>query len=171
MVPTSKSIAEELLGNISMLTAFKLRSLVPYLSPEDGMTTEAFKQSELSEDYYIEMINLRYGHLENKNHLFDVFAKFCSYEDSTYVCLDMLNWVAENTARYEWEAHVLLKMHGTYLSRWVTTMTDCLNKGDELAINAICVICGNDMLLCSLVLNPGQLLTAQSLLLLYLNCT
>ena len=29
-------------------------------------------------------------------------------------------------------------MHGTNLARWVATMTDCLNRGDELAIYAMC---------------------------------
>ena len=83
-------------------------------------------------------VNLRYGKFKNKNHLFDVFVKFCGYEDSTCVQLDMLNFVAENTACYEWDAHVLLKMHGTNLARWVATMTDCLNRGHELAIYAMC---------------------------------
>ena len=72
----SKSIAEELLGSIPMLTAFKLWPLVPYLSPEDATTIEDFEQSELAEDYYVEMINLRYSKLENKNHLFDILTKF-----------------------------------------------------------------------------------------------
>ena len=67
-----------------------------------------------------------------------MFAKFCGYEDSTYVQLDMLNFVAENTTHYEWDAHVLLKMHGTNLTRWAATMTDCLNRGDKLAIYAVC---------------------------------
>ena len=138
MASSSKSIAEELLGNIPMLNAFQLHPLVPYLSLEDATTIEDFEQSELAEDYYIEIINLRYGKLENKNHLFDVFAKFCDYEDSTYVQLDMLQFVAENTAHYEWDAHLLLKMHGTNLDRWVATMTDCLNRGDELAIYTMC---------------------------------
>ena len=89
-------------------------------------------------DYYVETINLRHGKLENKNHLFDVFAKFCVYKDSTYVWLDMLNFVAENTAWYEWDANVLLKIHSMNLARWVATMTDCLNRGDKLAIYAMC---------------------------------
>ena len=67
-----------------------------------------------------------------------MFAKFCGYNDSTYARLDMLTFVAENTARYEWNAHVLLKMHGTNLNGWFKTMTDCLNRGDELAIYAMC---------------------------------
>ena len=121
-----------------MLNAFQLRALVPYLSPEDATTIDNFKQSELAEDYYVETINLRYGKLENKNHLFDVFSKYCGYDDSTYTRLDMLTFVAENTSRYEWNAHVLLKMHGTNLDGWVKTMTDCLNRGDELAIYALC---------------------------------
>ena len=50
----------------------------------------------------------------------------------------MLTFVAENTTRYEWNAHVLLKMQGTNLDGWVKTMTDCLNRGDELAIYALC---------------------------------
>ena len=138
MATTSRNIAEELLGNIPMLNTFQLRALVPYLSPEDATTIEDFKLSELAEDYYVETINLRYGKLENKNHLFDMFAKYCGYDDSTYARLDMLTFVAENTARYEWNAHVLLKMHGTNLDGWVKTMTDCLNRGNELAIYAIC---------------------------------
>ena len=138
MATASRSIAEELLGNIPMLNAFQLRALVPYLSPEDATTIEDFEQSELAEDYYVETINLRYGKLENKNHLFDIFSKYCGYDDSTYTRLDMLTFVAENTTRYEWNAHVLLKMHGTNLDGWVKTMTDCLNRGDELAIYALC---------------------------------
>ena len=50
----------------------------------------------------------------------------------------MLTFIAENTIRYERDAHVLLKMHGTTLDGWVKTMTDCLNRGDELAIYALC---------------------------------
>ena len=91
-----------------------------------------------SEDYYIDTINLRYGRLENKNHLFDIFTNFCDYDDSKYVQLDMLNFIAENMAHYEWDAHVLLKMHGTNLARWVASMTDMLNKGNELSIYALC---------------------------------
>ena len=155
MASASMSIAEELLGNIPMLNAFQLRALVPYLSSEDATTIEDFEQSELTEDYYVETINLRYGKLENKNHLFDVFSKYCGYDDSTYTRLDMLTFIAENTTQYEWNAHVLLKMHGTTLDGWVKTMTDCLNRGDELAIYALC-----DMLkrhaLYLLGLNPGQ---------------
>ena len=98
MASASTSIAEELLGHISMLNAFQIRPLIPYLSPDDAVTLEAFKGSELTDDYYVETINLRYGKLENKNHLFDVFANYCGYEDSTYVRLDMLRFVAENTA-------------------------------------------------------------------------
>ena len=138
MATASRSIAEELLGNIPMLNAFQLCALVPYLSPEDAMTIDNFEESELAEDYYVETINLRYGKLENKNHLFDVFSKYCGYEDSTYTRLDMLTFVAKNTSQYEWNAHVLLKMYGTNLDGWVKSMTDCLNRGDELAIYALC---------------------------------
>ena len=101
MATASRSIAEELLGNIPMLNTFQLRALVPYLSPEDATTIEDFERSELAEDYYVEMINLRYGKLENKNHLFDIFSKYCGYDDSTYTRLDMLTSVAENTTQYK----------------------------------------------------------------------
>ena len=57
----SKSIAEELLGNIPLLTAYKLQSLVPYLSPSDATTVEEFNDSELSSDYYIETVNIWCG--------------------------------------------------------------------------------------------------------------
>ena len=68
----------------------------------------------------------------------------------------MMNFVAENTAHYEWDVYVLLKMHGTNLARWVARMMDCLNMGDELAIYTMC-----DMHLCLPVLRPGPLLIAQ----------
>ena len=55
----SKSIAEELLGNIPLLTAYKLCSLVPYLSPSDATTMEEFSDSELAADYYVETVNMR----------------------------------------------------------------------------------------------------------------
>ena len=96
MATASRSIAEELLGNIPILNTFQLRALVPYLSPEDATTIDDFEQSELAEDYYVETINLRYGKLENKNHLFDIFSKYCGYDDSTYTRLDMFTFVAKN---------------------------------------------------------------------------
>ena len=131
----TKSIAEELLGSIPLLKAFKMRSLVPYLSPEDATTVEAFTQSELAADYYIETVNIRCGRYENKNHL---FATFCGYDDSVYLRIDMLNHIADNSARYDWDAHVLLTMHGLNLARWSARMTDPLNKGDELCIYSLC---------------------------------
>ena len=138
MASSSKSIAGELLGHIPMLNAFQIWPLVPYLSPDNATTIENFEDSELADDYHVETINLRYSKLENKNHLFNVFASYCGYDDSTYVWLDMLKFVADNSAHYEWDAHVLLKMHGSNLARWTASMTDVLNKGDELAIYAMC---------------------------------
>ena len=66
------------------------------------------------------------------------FASFCGYDDSVYLRLDMLNHVAENTLRYEWDAHLLLAIHGSNLARWSAKMTDPLNKGDELCVYALC---------------------------------
>ena len=85
MATSSTSIAEELLGHIPLITAFQIRPLVPYLSPDDATSIEDFENSERADDYYVETINLRYGKLENKNHLFDLFPNYCGYDDSTYV--------------------------------------------------------------------------------------
>ena len=115
-----------MLKNIPPLTVYKLRSLVPYLSPSDATTVEEFNDSELSSDY------------ENKNHLFDVFASFCGYDDSIYLQIDMLNHIANNNTRCEWDAHVLLTMHGSNLAQWCAKMTDPLNKGDELCVYTLC---------------------------------
>ena len=114
-----------------------MRSLVPYLSPEDATTVEAFDQSKLATDYYVETVNIQCGRYKNKNHLFDEFATFCGYDDSVYLRIDMINHIAENSARYEWDAHVLLTMHGSNLVRWSARMTDPLNKGDELCIYSL----------------------------------
>ena len=134
----SKSIAKELLGNIPLLTVYKLRSLVPYLSPSDATTVEEFSNSKLAVDNYVETVKITCGKYENKNHLFDKFASFCGYNDSVYLRLDMLNHVAENTSHYKWDAHLLLAMHGSNLARWSAKMTDPLNKGDELCVYALC---------------------------------
>ena len=50
----------------------------------------------------------------------------------------MLNHVTENTSHYEWDAHLLLAMHGSNLARWSAKMTDPLNKGDEICVYALC---------------------------------
>ena len=134
----SKSIAKELLGNIPLLTVYKLHSLVPYLSPSDATTVEEFSNSKLAADYYVETVNITCGKYKNKNHLFDEFASFCGYDDSVYLRLDMLNHVAENTSCYEWDAHLLLTMHRSNLARWSAKMTDPLNKGDELCVYTLC---------------------------------
>ena len=105
------------LANIPLLTAYKLRSLVPYLSPTDATTVEEFSNSELAADYYVETVNMTCCKYENKNHLFDEFASFCGYDDSVYLQLDMLNHVAENTSCYEWDAHLLLPMNRSNLAR------------------------------------------------------
>ena len=111
---------------------------MPYLSPSDATTLEEFSDSELTTDYYIETVNIRCGKYENKNHLFDEFSSFCGYDDSVYLWIDMLNHVVENTARYEWDAHLLLAMHGSNLARWGACTTDPLNKGDELCVYVLC---------------------------------
>ena len=95
MATALRSIAEELLGNIPCLAHFNFVLWYLIYSPEDATTIEDFELSELAEDYYVETINLRYGKLENKNHLFDMFAKYCGYDDSTYTRLDMLTFIAE----------------------------------------------------------------------------
>ena len=79
-----KSIAEELLGNSPLLTAYKMCSLVPYLSPSDATTVEEFSNSELA-DYYVGTVNITCSKYENKNHLFDEFASFCGLDDSVYL--------------------------------------------------------------------------------------
>ena len=54
---------------------------------------EAFTQSELATDYYVQTVNIRCGRYENKNHLFDKFATYCGYDDSVYLCIDMINHI------------------------------------------------------------------------------
>ena len=62
----SKSIAEELLGNIPLLTAYKLHSLVPCLTPSDATTVEEFSNSKLAADYYVETVNITCSKYEKK---------------------------------------------------------------------------------------------------------
>ena len=50
----------------------------------------------------------------------------------------MLNHIADNSARYDWDAHILLTMHGLNLARWSARMTDPLNKGDKWCIYSLC---------------------------------
>ena len=111
MAASSKIICEEIMDQIPSLLNIKLHSLMPYLSNEDATTPEQFLHSELLRDYWIDVSNLKCGQRENKNHLCDIFPRFSGHDASTFVRLNMLNYIAVHIVCYDFDAHILLMMH------------------------------------------------------------
>ena len=69
-------------------------------------------------------------------HVYDIYAEY-SKKDSVQVRLDMLQFVAENQERYDWTAHLYLKMNQIDLNTWTQRMTYWGNGADALAIYAL----------------------------------
>ena len=109
-----------------------------YLLPSDAMTMDKFNDSKLSSDYFMEMVNLWCSKYESKNYLFDLFSKFGGYEDSTFLQLHMLNYIADNNAKTDWDTYILLALYDSNLASWCARITDSLNKGDELCMYTLC---------------------------------
>ena len=53
------------------------------------------------------------------------------------VRVDMIQFVTANSARYNWDAHLYLKMHGLNLDSWIQKMMFWTNDADGLAIYAL----------------------------------
>ena len=69
--------------------------------------------------------------------MYDAFAEFMHHRDSCKTRLDMINYVAENKARYGIDCHIVLKMHETNLNAWACKMSYYENGADELALHAL----------------------------------
>ena len=63
--------------------------------------------------------------------------KISPTQDSVKTRLDMINFVTANSARYNWDAHLYLTMHGLNLETWVQRMMFWENGADALAIYSL----------------------------------
>ena len=106
------SIAAELLQQI-ILT--KLQPTLNYLSANDALTVEEFKQIEYGGEYSIDVCNINWCNASNDSHVFDIFCECSVHRDSSKTPLDMLNFVSANNKHYKWDFHVFFTMHEIYL--------------------------------------------------------
>ena len=128
------SIAAELLQEINLT---KLQPIPNYLSSADALTVAEFEQSKYSEEYSLDISNIKWGKISNDSHVFDIFSEFCEHRDSTKARLDMLRYVAANNQHYKWDCHIFFAMHEIYLDSWHQKMSYWGTKADELAIYAL----------------------------------
>ena len=130
----SSSLTAELLEAINMPN---LKPILSYLSEEDALTVNLFLQSEYARNYAIDIRNIHWGGEIHHSHVFDIYAVFSASKDPVTVRLDMLKFVADNQKRYDWNAHLFLRMNQLTLDNWVRKMTHWDNCADPLAIYAL----------------------------------
>ena len=111
-----------------------LKSTPSYLSEDDTVTVDMFMQSEYARDYMTDMSNINWGGEVHQSHVFDIYATFSSIKDPVKVRLDMIQFVTANLPRFNWDAHLYLKMHGLNLESWIQKMMFWANCADALAI-------------------------------------
>ena len=128
------SLAAELFRAI---TAPKLSPIPAYLPECDGATVEWFLQCEYARDYMIDTSNLYWGGEQNKDHLFDIYKKFSSDQDSVKTRMSMLEFVANNVTKYSRNCYCYLRMNELTLDQWVKKMTHFDNGGDALSLYAM----------------------------------
>ena len=114
-----------------------IRPTPVYLSEEDAVTVDMFMQSEYARDYMIDTRNIHWGGEVHRSHVFDIYAKFSTTQDPVKTRLDMIKFVTANLARYNWDAHLYLTMHGLNLESWVQRMMFWENGADALAIYSL----------------------------------
>ena len=128
------SLSQELIKAINMPN---LRPTPAYLSEEDAVTVDMFMQSEYASDYMIDTRNIHWGGEVHQSHVFDIYVKFSPTRDLVKTRLDMIKFVTANLARYNWDAHLYLTMHGLNLESWVQKMMFWENGADALAIYSL----------------------------------
>ena len=94
-------------------------------------------QSEYASEYVIDTSNIHWGGEVHQSHVFDIYAKFSPTRDPVKTRLDMIKFVTANLARYNWDAHLYLTMHGLNLESWVQKMMFWENGADALAIYSL----------------------------------
>ena len=129
----STSMAEEVLAAIKLPN---LKQIVAYLSENDAVSVDTYVQSEYAREYAIDITNIHWGGEMHHGHVYDIYAEY-SKKDSVQVRLDMLKFVEENMERYDWTAHLYLKMNQSNLNTWTQKMTYWGNGADALAIYAM----------------------------------
>ena len=127
----SSSLTSELLEAINMPN---LKAIPSYVSEDDALTVNLFLQSEYARNYAIDIRNIHWGGEIHHSHVFDIYAVFSTTKDPVKVRLDMLEFVAENQKRYDWNAHLYLRMNQLTLDSWVRKMTHWDNCADPLTI-------------------------------------
>ena len=128
------SLAAELFRAI---TAPKLSPIPAHLPECDGLTVDWFLQCEYARDYVIDTSNLHWGGEVNKDHLFDIYKNFSSDKDSVKTRMSMLEFVANNVAKYTRNCYCYLRMNELTLDQWVKKMTHFDNGGDALSLYAM----------------------------------
>ena len=125
---------------LEVIEAINMPNLKPtpsYLSEDDAMTVDMFMQSEYARDYMIDMSNIHWGGEVHQSHVFDIYATFSPMKDPVKVRLDMIQFVTANLPRYNWDAHLYLKMQGLNLESWIQKMMFWENCADALAIYSL----------------------------------
>ena len=133
MAATS-SLSQELIRAINLPN---IRPTPVYLSEDDAITVDMFMQSEYASEYMIDTRNIHLGGEVHHSHVFDMYVKLSPSQDPVKTRLDMIKFVTQNSARYNWDAHLYLSMHSLNLETWVQRMMFWDNGADALALYSL----------------------------------
>ena len=128
------SLSQDLLNAIKLPN---LKAIPAYLSEDDAITVADFMQSSYAHEYTIDTSNVHWGGETHFGHVFDIYANFSPMKDSVKVRLGMLQYVTAHQKRYNWNAHLYLRMNGMFLETWLQRMLFWDNGADALAIYAM----------------------------------
>ena len=131
---STSSLSQELIRAINLPN---IRPIPVYLSEDDAITVDMFMQSEYAREYMIDTRNIHWGGEVHHSHVFDIYAKLSPTQDPVKTRLDMIKFVSQNSARYNWDAHLYLSMHSLNLETWVQRMMFWDNGADALALYSL----------------------------------
>ena len=131
---STSSLSQELIRAINLPN---IRPIPVYLSEDDAITVDMFMQSEYAREYMIDTRNIHWGGEVHHSHVFDIYAKLSPTQDPVKTRLDMIKFVSQNSARYNWDAHLYLSMHSLNPETWVQRMMFWDNGADALALYSL----------------------------------
>ena len=99
-------------------------------------------QSSFAADYVLDTSNVHWGGKVNSSHIFDIYCDYQVHRDSIKTRLDMIEYVTQNSRRYDWDGHLFLCLNNLSLETWINKMSYWGNCADALSLYALSDMCG-----------------------------
>ena len=116
------------------------KSTVTYLPDNCGMDIQAFENSELAIQYYLDTSHCVLKSKKfNCKCLYDMFSEYCDWK-STQVKKELLSEIKTNRQWYQKASTVCLGMRDMTYNEWLKHISKARTPADELALYGLCVL-------------------------------